>query len=79
MPVAHRLRNDKLRFLSTNARSLGNKINELEVIMASENIDVVAVTETWFNGSNDWDITIPGFSLYRKDRDGKKVEGWPCM
>ena len=75
MPGAHRSRNDKLRVLSTNARSLGNKINELESIMASENIDLVAVTETWFNESHDWDITIPGFSLYRKDREGRKGGG----
>uniref|UniRef100_A0A8C5MGG2 Reverse transcriptase domain-containing protein n=1 Tax=Leptobrachium leishanense TaxID=445787 RepID=A0A8C5MGG2_9ANUR len=44
-------------------------------MMAAEKVDLVAVTETWFSEKNNWDITIPGYSLYRKDREGRKGGG----
>ena len=39
---------EKLNRFYTNARSLNNKMEELEAKVDSEEYDVVAVSETWF-------------------------------
>ena len=44
----------KLRGLYTNARSLANKMGELELLMFEEDLDFVGITETWFDSSHDW-------------------------
>jgi len=40
---------DRIKILSFNARSLRNKIDELRCIVMAENIDVIAVTETFID------------------------------
>ncbi|XP_053869944.1 small integral membrane protein 24 isoform X2 [Malaclemys terrapin pileata] len=40
--------------LYTNARSLGNKMEELELLVQELKPDIVGITETWWNGSHDW-------------------------
>ncbi|XP_053876823.1 uncharacterized protein LOC128833018 isoform X2 [Malaclemys terrapin pileata] len=40
--------------LYTNARSLGNKMEELELLVRELQPDIVGITETWWNGSHDW-------------------------
>nr|GFB50161.1 hypothetical protein [Tanacetum cinerariifolium] len=54
-----------------NARSLRAKMGELECLVARENIDIVGITETWWNAENQWDTVIPGYKLYRRDREGR--------
>ncbi|XP_056407444.1 oocyte zinc finger protein XlCOF7.1-like [Hyla sarda] len=63
-------RHERSHMRQRESQHLGNKINELGSIMTSENVDLLAVTETWFSESNDWDISIPGFSLFKKDKEG---------
>ena len=62
----------ELRGLYANARSLANKMGELELLMYEEDFDFVGISETWFDSSHDWLATIQGYSLYRRDREGKK-------
>ena len=58
----------KLKCFYINARSLVNKINELELYIKEENLDIVAVTETWFNSSIKTEVNIEGFTLVKRDR-----------
>ena len=37
----------QLRYIYTNARSMGNKQEELKAIVQQAGYDLVAVTETW--------------------------------
>ena len=62
----------KLCGMFTNARSLADKMGELEILLYKEDLDFVGISETWFNSSHDWLATIQGYSLYRRDREGKK-------
>ena len=40
------------------------------------NIDILCVSETWYNETHlNADVNIPGYSLFRKDRDSKKTGG----
>ena len=42
----------QLRYLYTNACSMGNKLEELEAVVWLESYDTVAITETWWNDSH---------------------------
>ena len=65
----------KLRCLYTNARSMGNKQEELEAIVCSESYDIVAITETWWNDSHSWSALMEGYQLFKRDRLGRKGGG----
>ncbi|XP_064908670.1 uncharacterized protein LOC135578557 [Columba livia] len=59
----------------TNARSMGNKQEELEAIVQQESYDIVAITETWWDDSYDWSAAMCGYKLFRKDRQGRRGGG----
>ena len=54
---------------------MGNKQEELETVMHLESCDLVAITETWWNNSHNWDTTTEGYQLFKKNRQGRKVRG----
>ncbi|KAK4829638.1 hypothetical protein QYF61_005849 [Mycteria americana] len=62
------LRELTLKCLYTNARSMGNKQEELEAIVHQENYDMVAITETWWDDSHNWSAAMDGYKLFRRDR-----------
>ena len=57
-----------LECMYTNARSMGNKQEELEAIVQQESYDIVDITETWWDDSYDWSAAMCGYKLFRKDR-----------
>lgn len=61
-----------------NARSLRNKIDELRIMLLNEEIDIIAITETYID-TNNIDFTheyqINSYKLYHKDRVGKRGGG----
>ncbi len=71
----------------TNARSLANKMDELRLWVATNNIVknscVLLITETWLNSSiPDTAIELAGRTLYRHDRttdSGKNRGGGLCI
>ncbi|KAM6103455.1 uncharacterized protein LJ206_014212 [Theristicus caerulescens] len=65
----------QLKCLYTNARSMGNKQEELEATMPPESYDLVAITETWWDESHDWSSAIEGYRLFRRDRRGRRGGG----
>ena len=62
----------QLKCLHTNARSMGNKQEELEATVLLESYDLVAITETWWDESHDWSAAIDGYKLFRRDRRGRR-------
>ena len=68
--------NSKFNCIYLNARSIVNKIKELELLVLSENDDIVAITETWLNATIlDSELNIDGYTLLRKDRIDNKRGG----
>ncbi|PKU41370.1 adaptin ear-binding coat-associated protein 1 [Limosa lapponica baueri] len=65
----------QLKCFYTNARSVGNKQEELEAIVWQESYDVVAITETWWDDSHDWSAAMDGYKPFRKDRQGRRGGG----
>ncbi|PKU46901.1 rna-directed dna polymerase from mobile element jockey-like [Limosa lapponica baueri] len=48
--------------------SRGNKQEDLEATMPQESYNLVAITETWWDKSHDWSVSINGYRLFRQDR-----------
>lgn len=69
--------NSKLCCLYTNARSVVNKRDELELYLTEEKPDIVAITETWLNNDiEDSELNAAGYAVVRKDREkGDKTKG----
>ena len=50
----------------TNAQSLGNKKDDVDVILRQENIDIAVVTEYWLSPNNIDYLNIHGYCIYSK-------------
>lgn len=58
-----------LNICHINAQSLKNKIDEFRNIFEQSGVDIICVSETWFNASiTDNIISIYGYNVYRNDR-----------
>jgi len=75
MPVSGVRLTAQLKCIYTNARSMGNKQEELEAIVQQDSYDLVAITETWWDVSLDWSDATDGYKFYRRDRRGKRGSG----
>ena len=65
----------RLKCVYTNARSMGNKQEELEVIVCQANYDLVAITESWWDHSHDCSAVMDGYKLFRMERQGRNGGG----
>ncbi|XP_054058617.1 UPF0462 protein C4orf33 homolog isoform X2 [Rissa tridactyla] len=65
----------QLKCIYMNARSMGNKRDELEAIAQQDSYDVVAITETWWDDCHDWNAAMNGYKLFRRDRQGRRGGG----
>jgi len=64
-----------LKCLYTNACSTGNKQEELEIYVWWQGHDIIAITETWWDSSHDWNAVTDGYRLFRKDRPTRQGGG----
>ena len=59
-----------LKLLYTNSNNLINKLCELKHAVAIYQSDIVCINETHFNKEiTDPEVSLPGFKLFRQDRD----------
>ncbi|GAB0206513.1 hypothetical protein GRJ2_003116900 [Grus japonensis] len=65
----------QLKYIYTNACSMGNKQEELEAIVQQENYDIVAIMETWWDDSHNGSAAMDGYKLFRRDRQGRRGSG----
>ena len=67
-----RRRNRFLKCWTLNARSLGNKMNDLQIITNEEKPHLISITETWASAEKGAAFYhLPGYATYRKDgREG---------
>ena len=62
----------KLKCLYTNAHSMGNKQEELEAVVQLGKYDLIAIMETWWDKSHNWNLLIEDYRLVRRDRQGMR-------
>ena len=65
----------KLKGLYTKVCSMGNKQEELETMVQLGKYYLIAITETWWDESHDWNTLIEDYRLFRRDRQGRKGGG----
>ena len=66
----------RLKSICINARSIVNKINDLQAIMESCDPDVVGICESWANSNVfDSELSIEGYDLFRVDRQEARGGG----
>ncbi len=60
----------ELKCVYFNARSVVNKLDELELLILKEQPDIVGITETWLNENIcDNELNFEGYTLLRTDRN----------
>ncbi|PKU44107.1 rna-directed dna polymerase from mobile element jockey-like [Limosa lapponica baueri] len=65
----------QLKCIYANARSVGNKQDELEVIVQQDSYDIVAIMETWWDDGHDWNAAMNVYKLLRRNRQGRRGGG----
>jgi hypothetical protein len=80
-PSGSSLQPDLLSCVLFNARSLNNKLQELNSLLLSEQFDVLCITESWLHVSTDDSTILNGsnYSLYRADRFVSQRGGGICV
>ena len=69
---------DSLRVILLNARSIRNKFLEFRALIATENPDLVAVTESWLRTSSrdfEGEFAIPSYQMFHRDRNDRNGGG----
>jgi len=61
--IGNRDTKQKLVCKYTNAQSLGNKQDKLEAILRMDDIDMMGITEMWWDPTQDWNVNVEGFTL----------------
>ena len=55
--------------MCVNARSIVNKIDDLQALISVENPDIFGITESWTHeGILDAELSVNGYTLFRCDR-----------
>ena len=67
----------KLKSLYINACSMGNKQEELETVVQLGKYDLIAIMETGWDESHDWNTLIEDYRLFRRDRQVRRVVELP--
>lgn len=49
---------------------------ELDAIAWQENYDLITITETWWDPSQDCSAAVDGCKLFRRGSQGRKEVGW---
>ena len=68
----------KSTLATLNARSVANKIEHIRHAVVEEQIDILAITETWFTDNSTYEarsLTPDGYTLIRRDRQTRKGGG----
>ena len=61
-----------LKALYLNVWSIYNKVHELITYTDVNGCDIMGITETGLQGDQGWELNVPGYSEFRKDRHKKK-------
>lgn len=58
-----------LKIVNINICSLRNKVHEISNLLLSNNIHIMAISETHLDPSFDTEVAIQGYNIYRRDRN----------
>ena len=59
-----------MNIVHINICSLRNKVHEINNLLTSDNIHILAISETHLDNSfDDTSVAIQGYNIYRRDRN----------
>ena len=62
--------------LFLNARSIGNKVFDLQALLLMDLFDVVVIVETWLDRNyQDFELKLEGYNIFWKDRCNRRGGG----
>ena len=62
------------KLVHMNVRSLSKKIDQIKLLLADSNLDVITMSETWLSDSvHSGTVTLDNYVMYRQDRDFRLV------
>ena len=62
--------------LLLNARSIRNKVHDLQALLLMDSFDIIAITETWIDGDfQDFELPFHDYNVYHKDRCNRRGGG----
>lgn len=67
--------NRSFSIMHLNCRSIGNKLNEIQLLLNDLPTDILTVTETWLTELTKDTISIPGYSFIQKNREDDRGGG----
>ena len=71
------MNNSRLKIAHINLQSINNKLDELKHFLATNNIGIMSINETWLTEKST--IKILNYSIVRKDRPAGKHGGGVCI
>ena len=70
------VRNIFPKVLFLNARSIRNKVFDLQALLLMDSFDVVVIVETWLDRNyEDFELKLEGYNIFRKDRCNRRGGG----
>ncbi|XP_068756536.1 uncharacterized protein [Montipora capricornis] len=64
------------KVLFLNARSIRNKVFDLQALLFMDSFDVVVIVETWLDRKyQDFELKLEGYNIFRKDRCNRRGGG----
>lgn len=64
-----------LKYLYTNAHTIGDKQGELEILVCEGKYEIVPIAETWWDTTHDWNTQLEVYKLLKRNRPNKR-SGW---
>ena len=62
--------------LVLNARSVRHKVFDLQALLLTDCVDIIALTETWLDDNFlDSELLLDGYNIFRKDRSNRRGGG----
>ena len=70
------VRNNFPKVLFLNARSIRNKVSDLQALLLLDSFDVVVMVETWLDRNyQDFELNLEDYNIFRKDRCNRRGGG----
>lgn len=63
--------NTFIKCLYTCTGTMGNKQEELEICVQLQSFDIILIMEVWRDSSQNWNVEMKGYTLFRRDRPGR--------
>ncbi len=77
LPFGNNMQDRKINFSHLNIQSITNKVHELKHYLATNNIGIMSINETWLTPNTQ--LAIPNYNIERCDRINDRQGEGVCL